>query len=142
MHISEEIPVFRGPHCCGFVFEDEARQMISAGEVRLIRKDRHGIIDRRLVLLSSDGLKKVRSVSGASAGLRTTQREELYSGSRKQHTEGPVTATITVLRRNVGGSFRAWSETDKFPRRRFNPDKPATPLFRSIEQARRTTTNA
>lgn len=74
-----------------------------------------------------------------------TQREELYSGFRKIHTDGPVTAVLTVIRKIRGaglildkkgivrcdGELVAWNENERFPRRRFNPDNIPLPMYQS-----------
>jgi hypothetical protein len=78
----------------------------------------------------------------AGGVLSVTQREELYSGFRRDFTDQPMTVNpITVLRRpgksagtdefgrEVFGLV-AWRETDRFPRRRYNPDE-IRPLFPS-----------
>ncbi len=140
-----DIPVFSGQSFLGMMAEDDARDVLRRKEGRLIRGD-----GKRKIQLNTDASARSRAlcfreVSGAA--LSSTQREELYSGFRREHTDGPVTAVLTVVRR-PGQSvshgplaadavlpsnifeMRPWGENDRFPRHRFNPDN-IRPLFTS-----------
>ena len=139
------IPVFLGHSFIGLMDEQDARDVLRKREGRLIRFD-----GKRKIQLNAEPTQRTRALCIRDAGgaaLSCTQREELYSGSRKDHTDGPVTATITVIRkpgktigkdqlgREVFG-FLNWGETERFPRRRFNPDKIPTPIYASEAQMR------
>lgn len=133
-----DIPVYAGPAFVGWITEDDAREVLKSGDGRLLRKVKQdGSTDRRIIL-KSEVVTRVRALCNTStqSALSSTQREELYSGLRKDHTDGPVTKVITVIRKvrvNCHGdrSLENWREGEKFPRRRFNPDRIPTASFRS-----------
>jgi hypothetical protein len=134
-----DIPVFSGQSFLGMMAEEDAREVLRKKEGRLVRGD-----GKRKIQLNTEASVRTRAlcfreVSGAA--ISSTQREELYSGFRREHTEGPVTGVLTVVRRpgkirmrNHFGSeifpLVPWNENDRFPRHRFNPDK-IRPMFRS-----------
>jgi hypothetical protein len=123
-----DTPVFSGQSFLGMMAEEDARLILKKREGRLIRG--HG---KRKIQLNSEASARTRVLCARDAGvtsLSSTQREELYSGFRKDRSDGPVTAVLTVVRKVRDGALVPWKESDKFPRNRFNPDK-ATPLFAS-----------
>ena len=129
----------------GYFGEDELRPLLRAKKCFLIgvgKKPRvimHSTVtDASTVLKIND--REDRIPGGA---LSTTQVEQIYQGTRK---DGPVTVTayLRVVKRavfskieagpNAGssiGEFVGWNESDKFPRKRFNPDK-LRPIFASV----------
>lgn len=85
----------------------------------------------------------------ACNSLPAIQREELYSGSRRDGTAGPTTsARFRTLRKTkqrkwvnaaskavVIEEFVSWRETDGFPPKRFNPDLLPVPMFARAARA-------
>jgi hypothetical protein len=135
-----DYPVYQGPTFVGYMEEDDCRDILRKRLGRLVRNG-----NERKVILNRETSHAVRALCIRDAGgaaISSTQREELYSGSRKEHTDGPVTATITVVRRpgkTIGRDalgreifgFLNWGENDRFPRHRFNPDKIPAPIYAS-----------
>lgn len=119
--------------------EDDCRDILRKRLGRLVRNG-----NERKILLNREASSAARALCIRDAGgaaLSATQREDLYSGSRKEHTDGPVTAVLTVIRkpgktlyRDALGrevfEFQNWGETERFARRRFNPDKIPPAVFR------------
>jgi len=105
---------------------------------------------KRRLLMASVAVTRARALlvrDAAGNALSSTQREELYSGLRREHTDGPVTGVLTVVKRpgqHVSHGklkndqmlpsqifeMKPWNESARFPRRRFNPDT-IRPLFTS-----------
>ena len=130
--------------------EYDVRDVVRKGEGHIVRPLPGQKWFQSFMVLKEEASQRTRALCIRDAGgaaLSCTQREELYSGSRKDHTDGPVTATITVIRkpgktigkdqlgREVFG-FLNWGETERFPQRRFNPDKIPTPIYASEAQMR------
>lgn len=101
------------------------------------------------LVLHREATHRTRALCNTStrSAMSPTQREELYSGSRREHTDGPVTAVLTVVRKpgkTIGRDmlgrevfeFKNWGETERFSRRRFNPDKIPTPIYVKAPQMR------
>ncbi len=138
----EEIGVIVKGVRIGYILEDEARELIRSGAYTMVRRHSKAKRGERLIRLveeSHENVIKARALCNSSsrAALSTTQREELYQGLRRPGhgltpTDGPVTRVITVVRKyRAGVGFMNWGETEKFARRRFNPDKIAQPRFRT-----------
>lgn len=135
----EEIGVIVSDRVIGYVLEDEAREMIRSREYTLIRTKAGK--ERRIMLVNEtpELIAKARALCNGSmrAALSTTQREELYRGLRRPgrgelSTAGPVTATITVLKKyRPGIGLIPWGETERFPRRRYNPVF-VNPVYRPV----------
>lgn len=137
-----EYPVYQGPAFVGYMDEDDCRDILRKREGRLVRR---GSV--RKVILNSTATPRTRALCNTStrSAMSPTQREELYSGFRKIHTDGPVTAVLTVIRKIRGaglildkkgivrcdGELVAWNENERFPRRRFNPDNIPLPMYQS-----------
>jgi hypothetical protein len=144
-----DIPVYAGSGFVGYLDEDEVRQILSrsadaqklgrAAEARLLRKQKRGRIDLRLILIGEDVIHKTRALCNTStqSALSPTQQEELYSGSRKMYTDTPVyfppLTVVRKIRTNKHGErfFQNWGERDRFPDGRFNPDRIPAAVFRS-----------
>ena len=131
------IPVYSGQFRIGEMHENDCREMIRNKEAKFDR--RNGV---RKLQLKIEATSKARALCNTSRSvMATTQREELYSGFRKEFTDTPMTVNpITVLRRpgDVIGrdmlgrevfSFVDWTERDRFPRHGFNPDLLPRPNF-------------
>jgi hypothetical protein len=67
--------------------------------------------------------------SGPTPAMPSVQDELVYAGSRAEGS--PVTGSVLVLRKVRKGQFQNWGEKDRFPSRRFNPDR-ITPMFPSL----------
>ena len=133
-----EYPVFDGPSFVGYMDEEDCRDILRTRQGRLLRKG-----NSARVILNRDAIPRARALCNTASRsvMATTQREELYSGFRKEFTDTPMTVNpITVLRRpgDVIGrdmlgrevfSFVDWTERDRFPRHGFNPDLLPRPNF-------------
>ena len=137
----EEIEVRVRGFVVAYVLEDDAREMIRNDGYTMVRKGH-----RRFLKLRDESnpqnVAKVRALCNSStrAALSTTQREELYQGFRKPgrgeiSTAGPVTATLTVVRKYRDGvGFIDWGEKERFTRKRFNPDRIPAAQFRNMAE--------
>ena len=133
------IPVFQGHSFLGLMEENDARDVLRKREGRLIR-----FYGERKIQLNAEATAKTRALCVRDAGgnaLATTQREDLYWGFRKDHTDGPVRHLTVVKKpgpvigrdsigREVFGLMN-WSENDRFPRKRFNSDRLPPPIYAS-----------
>ncbi len=127
-----EYPVYSGASFIGYMDEEDCRDILRNQEGRVVRKR-----DDVRVMLNQEAVSRARALCNTSqrAALSTTQREELYDGLRRPGhgltpTDGPVTGVLTVVRKyRQGVGFLNWGENEKFARRRYNPDRPATPIF-------------
>ncbi len=145
-----DYPVYQGPAFLGYMDEEDCRDMLREANrpngKRDVRVCRRGQKIRIVVAVDSKINKTTAMRDAGGAALSTTQREEVYWGSRKDHTDGPV-RHVTVVKRigriadrgklpadaMLTGHLAAlvpWKETDRFPRGRFNPDQ-IRPLFAS-----------
>jgi hypothetical protein len=145
-----QYPVYQGAAFMGYMDEEDCRDMLresnKPGGKRNVRVCKRGR-ETRLVIAVDTKITKTTAMRDAGGNaMVSTQREELYSGFRKEFTDGPVTKVITVLRRpgkERGKNFlglpvfglEPWRETDRFPAGRYNPDL-MRPMFDSLAQMR------
>ena len=64
--------------------------------------------------------KRVVKDSNPTQAIASVQDEPLYRGLREDGA--PVSMTMITLRKVRGNKLVNWSDKDKFPARRFNPD--------------------
>lgn len=144
-----DYPVYQGSVFQGYMDEEDCRDMLreanAAGGRRDVRVCRRGAVVRIVVQTDARITKTTAMRDARGNALSTTQVEDVYWGFRRDHTDGPARHVTVVKRpgeshgkdclgRELFG-FVNWKETDRFPRRRFNPDK-ITPLFASEAQMR------
>lgn len=145
-----DYPVYQGAAFLGYMDEEDCRDMLREANApngkRDVRVCRRGAKVRLVIAVDTKVTKTTAMRDAGGAALSTTQREDVYWGMREDHTDGPA-RHVTVVKR-IGriasrgdkptdkmlvGQLAAlvpWKETDRFPRRRYNPDK-VKPLFAS-----------
>jgi hypothetical protein len=125
-----QIVVKRNGVAIGTMDESDVRDIVRSNGGRIIRLTPGQKWFPSFLALNASTTARTRALcirdSGGAATV-ATQMEELYSGFRVDHTDGPVTATTITLKRAVGRgrhdySLQPWTEKDRFPRKRFNPD--------------------
>lgn len=142
-----EIPVRCNGVSCGTMDEYDVRDVVRKREGHIVRPHCGQKHFQSFLALNGTATPRTRALCNTStrSAMSPTQREELYSGFRKIHTDLPVTGVLTVVRKIRGrglildkkgvmrcdGELMAWNENERFPRRRWNPDSIPLPLYKS-----------
>lgn len=137
-----QVQVKCGGFDLGTMDEADVRDTCRRGEGRIVRAT-HGTWFPSFLVLNKTATERTRALcnSSSQSALSPTQREEVYWGFRKDHTDGPV-RHLTVVRKarklkdSDKYSLENWGETERFPRNRWNPDRIPVPLFASERQYR------
>lgn len=142
-----QIPVRSNGADLGTMDEFDVRDVLRRHEGHIMRASPGRPWFAPWLVLHADAPLRTRALCNTStrSAMSPTQQEELYQGSRKEHTDGPVTKVLTVVRKIRGaglvldekdivrcqGELQNWGETERFPRGRYNERAIPQALFRS-----------